>query len=111
MENKQSPTTLAKRLEADVRQALRKFEPTELDSKQRSLINRLEQDLTDIKLYTSEYESSDTHEERLEQSHSSNKKLNRAQKAILTLSEYNIFGPVDVAHLSAQIEQIMDGLR
>ncbi|HVX58818.1 MAG TPA: hypothetical protein VG964_03765 [Candidatus Saccharimonadales bacterium] len=110
MERSASLSVLVKRLDADVRQILRKIDYGELNSKQRDSLIDLQQDLVDARIYASAYEASETREEQLDNAKRAKAWLNKAKKRILSASEYNIFGAIDVAHLSANIEQIIDKL-
>lgn len=105
-----SPSVLIKRLDADVRQILRKVDLDELSSKHRDLLADLQQDLVDARIYSNSYELSETKEEQLDNAKRAKSWLKKAHKRILTASEHNIFGAIDVAHLSANIEQIIDRL-
>jgi hypothetical protein len=58
-----------------------------------------------------DYELSETREEQAKNAKFAKKWLNQAQKNILSASEFNIFDAIDVAHLSAQIDQVKDGLK
>jgi len=82
-----------------------------LNPKVRDAVFDLRQNLTDIRIYAQAFESSETGAEQIINCKLAKKALNHARKHILAASEYNIFGPVDVAHLSAKIEQIMDELK
>lgn len=81
-----------------------------LSSKERNIILKLKQELTDAKIYSSDYERSETMEEQIENAVKAKKNLEKARKDILLASEYDLFGAVDVAHLSAEIEQTIADL-
>ncbi|HEU5005019.1 MAG TPA: hypothetical protein VFT49_02965 [Candidatus Saccharimonadales bacterium] len=110
MESSQSLSVLVKRLDSDVRQILRKVNFGELSSKNRELLSDLQQDLVDARIYSNAYELSETREDQLDNAKRAKSWLNKAKKCILTASEHNIFEAIDVAHLSANIEQIIDKL-
>lgn len=99
-----------KRLEAEIRQILRRTDFDLLSSKERRLLADLQQDLIDALKYTSSYELSETRAEQLDNAKTAKTWLGKVKKCILSASESNIFGPVDVASLSAGIEQIIDRL-
>jgi len=71
----------------------------------------LQQNLVDSRIYSNSYELSETREEQLQNASSGKKYLERASKNILAASESNIFSAIDVAYLSAQIEQAISGLK
>lgn len=104
MENK-SPSKRTKQIDASIERILRGVDIRKLSSKERNIISRLRQELSDAKVYTRDYELSETIDEQAENAKKSNKWLDAARKDILTASEYNLFGPIDVAHLTAEIEQ------
>lgn len=81
-----------------------------LSSKERNIILKLKQELADAKTYSSDYERSETMEEQIENAAKAKKNLEKARKDILLASEYDLFGAVDVAHLSAEIEQTIADL-
>lgn len=105
-----SPSLGVKRLDSDIRQILRKADLSALSSKYRQSLAEMQQDLLDARIYANAYELSETREEQLDNAKAAKKWLNRTKKCILIASEQDIFGPVDVAQLSAEIEQIMDKL-
>ncbi len=74
-------------------------------------VARLSNDLTDARLDIRDYEMSDTRAEQLRHSKQAVARLEKVRKAILALSEYNVFTAVDVAQLSAQLEQISENVR
>jgi hypothetical protein len=71
----------------------------------------LQQDLTDARIYANDYELSETRDEQLDNAKKSKKWLEQARRNILAASEFNIFGAIDVAHLTAQVEQVKDMLK
>jgi hypothetical protein len=72
---------------------------------------KLQQNLVDSRIYARDYELSESREEQVDNAKKAKKWLEQAQKNILTASEFNIFGAIDVAHLSAQIDQIISELK
>ena len=105
------PSVGVKRLDADVRQILRKHDTNRLPAKQRSQIADLQQNFIDARMYTQAYELSETREEQLGNAKEAKKWLTKAKRCILSLSEQDVFGAVDVAQLSAQLEQVTDQLK
>ena len=71
----------------------------------------LRQYLTDARVYAKDYELSEVREEQLDNAKKSKKWLEQARQQILRASESNVFGPIDVAHLSAQIDQAKADLK
>ena len=72
---------------------------------------KLMQALGDARIYASDYELSEVREEQLDNAKKAKKYLEQARASILKASETNIFGAVDVAQLSAQIDQIIGDLK
>ncbi len=107
----ESLPVLAKRLEADISLILRKIQLHKLSAKEREALAKLRQALADTKVYVHGYELSETRDEQLWNAKSGKKWLEQARRQILQASESNIFGAIDVAHLSAQIDQIIGSLR
>lgn len=107
----QSPSTGIKRLDGEIRQILRNQDVSRLPAKQRGLLANLDQDLVDARKYVNAYELSETREEQLDNAKVARSWLSKARKCILSASEHDIFGAVDVASLSAQIDTIKDNLK
>src|SRR5579862_1541891 len=101
----QSLTALTKRLEADISMMLRRIDQSKLDEKPRSAVAKLRQSLIDAKIYIRDYELSEMRDEQLKNAKTGRKWLEQGRQAILKASEYNVFGAIDVAHLTAQIDQ------
>jgi hypothetical protein len=111
MTNNISPSTMAKRLEAEINMILRRVDQPKLDEKPRSAVAKLRQSLIDAKIYIRDYELSEMRDEQLKSAKTGKKWLEQARQAMLKASEYNVFGAIDVAHLSAQIDQIIGDLK
>lgn len=104
------PANHVKKIDTDISLILRTFDQDDLAKKQKELLAALRQDLVDARIYASAYELSETEEEARANAKQARKWLGRARKHILEASEFNAFGPVDVAQLSANIEQIIEEL-
>jgi hypothetical protein len=50
-------------------------------------------------------------EEQIDNSRKAKKWLDKAHQQILRASEFNVFGPIDVAHLTALIDQVKADLK
>jgi hypothetical protein len=105
------PSLRAKRLEADVRQILRKTDEGKLELKYRKALAGLRQNFADIKIYTNAYEYSEERSEQLENAKMAKGWLEDASKNILKVSEADIFSAIDVAHLTAVIDQVKADLK
>jgi hypothetical protein len=106
-----SPSRMVKQLELQINANLRKFDFRKLSTNERDILAKLQQNLVDSRIYTRDYELSESREEQVDNAKKAKKWLEQAQKNILTASEFNIFGAIDVAHLSAQIDQIISELK
>jgi hypothetical protein len=106
-----SPSRRVKQLDSQISNILRKVNLRKLSSKERDVLSTLQQNLVDSRIYFRDYELSETREEQLDNSKEAKNWLEQARKNILAASEFNIFGAIDVAHLSAQIDQIISELK
>jgi hypothetical protein len=111
MQEELSQSRLVKQLEAQVNRVLRNIDIRKISTKERKILSELQQNLKDSRIYTNDYELSETREEQLDNIKKSKKWLEQSRKNILAASEYNIFNAIDVAHLTAQIEQIISLLK
>lgn len=106
-----SPSSLVKQIDTQVNMVLRKLDWSEVGEKGRKAVAELRQDLADAKIYSQDYELSEMRDEQIGNAKKAKKWLEKARQCILRASEFNIFGPVDVAHLTAQIEQAIGDLK
>jgi hypothetical protein len=111
IDDNSAPSLRVKRLEADVRQVLRKTNEAKLELKYRKALAELRQNLVDIRIYINAYEFSEERPEQLDNAKKVKKYLDQARQNILKTSEDNIFSAIDVAHLTAQIEQTIADLK
>jgi hypothetical protein len=103
MEN-MSPFLAAQRVEQQVKALLKVADTDYLEPVEQKALSVIRRLLTDARLDIRDYELSETREEQLKCAAAARKRLQKLQKAILTASL--VFGPADVAQLSAQLEQI-----
>jgi hypothetical protein len=108
--SKMLPSRKVKLLELQINNILRKFDLRKLGTVERNILAKLQQNLTDSRIYASDYELSETREEQIDNAKTAKKWLDQARTNILAASEFNIFGAIDVAHLTAQIDQIIANL-
>jgi hypothetical protein len=107
----EAASTLIKRLDGQINLIQRQLNPSLLAKRERDNLAALHQNLADARIYAADFETSETDEEKAKNAHAAKKWLAAAQKRIVAASQTNIFEPVDVAHLSAQIEQVMAALK
>jgi hypothetical protein len=105
------PSRKVKQLELQINSTLRNFDLRKLGVVERNALTKLQQNLTDSRIYTNDYELSETRDEQIDNAKKAKKWLEQARKNILVASEFNIFGAIDVAHLTAQIDQIISDLK
>ena len=106
----ESPFLLAKRLEADVLRLVSQLDPTYLTSEQQRKAGQLRNSLIDVRLEIQDYELAETRDDQLRNAAVSKKYLQKI-RLLITDNSLDVFGAVDVAHLTAQVEQISDYLR
>jgi len=100
----------AQELERQVIGILSYFDVNDLPMGQRELVTQLKHQLVDAKLDARDYEYAQTRAEQLQTVKEGKQHLAQLQKSLLKASEHNIFGAVDVAQLSARIEQLISGM-
>jgi tRNA U34 5-carboxymethylaminomethyl modifying GTPase MnmE/TrmE len=105
-----APSVMFKKLESDVRLALRKVNDRQLEPKYRKALAEIRQNLVDIRIYTNAYDFSEERGEQLDNAKLARKWLEQMHRHILKASEADIFSAIDVAHLTAQIDQITGDL-
>jgi activator of HSP90 ATPase len=106
-----SPAGLVKQIDLQVNMILRKADWDEVGEKARKAVAELRQNLADAKVYAQDYELSEMRDEQLDNAKKAKEWLEQARQQILRASEFNVFGPIDVAHLTAQIEQVKADLK
>lgn len=106
-----SPSGWVKQIDGQVSRILRQVNLDKSEEKGRKAVIELRQNLADAKLYAQDYELSEMRQEQLDNAKKAKKWLERARQQILRASEFNVFGPIDVAHLSAQIDQAKADLK
>ena len=106
-----TPAALVKQVDTQVNSILRKTNWDAVNDKARKAVAELRQNLTDAKVYAQDYELSEMRDEQLDNARQAKKYLDQARQQILRASEFDMFGPVDVAHLTAQIEQVKADLK
>lgn len=90
---------------------LRQTNLNEVSEKGRKAVAELRQNLSDAKIYALDYELSETRDEQLGNAKKSKSFLSKARQCILKASEHDVFSAIDVAHLSAQIDQLAGDLK
>lgn len=78
---------------------------------EREVIALIKRQLGDARLDVRDYEYAETRQDQIRLKDAARSTLQAVQKMVLKASEYNIFGAIDVAHISARIEQIIKRLQ
>lgn len=94
-------------LERQVRNILSNYDVADLPQREKELVRNLTNQLVDARLDARGYEYAETRAEQLATAKEARQRLEQLQQAILKASEYNLFGAVDIAQLSARIQQII----
>jgi len=103
-----SPFLGIKQLETQVNGIFSSMDVYELDKPQQKIVTAVRRELVDARLDIRDYELSETRTEQLANAKSAHARIDTLRKYILSASEYDIFGAVDVAQLTAQLEQIAE---
>jgi hypothetical protein len=106
-----SPSLAIKQIDNHINMILRKINMGKVSDREVRLLASLRQNLTDARIYAHDYELSEMREEQLGNAKRAKKYLEQVRQQILRASEHDIFGAVDVAHLSAQIDRTLGELR
>jgi hypothetical protein len=106
-----SPSRRVKQLDTQINTILRRFDLRTLTTKERDVLAKLQQNLNDSRIHTTDYELSETRDEQQDNANKAKKWLEQARANILAASEFNVFGTIDVAHLSAIIDQIISEIK
>jgi hypothetical protein len=103
-----SPFLRIKQLEIHINGILSSVDLYELERTQQKIVVALKRELVDARLDIRDYELSETRNEQLENAKNARKRIDTLRMQILSASEYDLFGAVDVAQLTAQLDQIAD---
>lgn len=109
MENA-NPFDLAKALHAQVTSLVRAFDVYELPATERTLLTRIVRQAADIRLDVREYGMAETKAAQDRTADEVRSRLKQLEAAIMQAGGAGLFGPADVAHLSAVIQQLMSEL-
>lgn len=108
MEN-QSPFLAMQEVERQIKNLLRIVDVDLLELTEKQALGGLRRLTADARLDIRDYELSETRAEQLKCAAAARKRLEKLQATLLATGV--IFGPADVAQLSALIEQIAGGLQ
>ncbi len=103
-----SPFLRIKQLEVQVNGKLSSVDLYGLERVQQKIVTAIKRELVDARLDIRDYELSETRAEQLKCAKNAHKRIDSLRAQILSASEYDLFGAVDVAQLTAQLDQIAD---
>lgn len=87
---------------------LRRVDTDLLEADEKKAVHGLRQLIVDTRLDIRDYELSETREEQIKKMHAAKRRIGKLEANIVAASV--VFGPADVAQLSAQLEQIQGRL-
>jgi hypothetical protein len=93
-----------------VRNILSAIDADSLPREQQTTLLLIKQLLVDARLDVRDYELSVTRAEQRHKAKEAKRRLYELSQQILLAGQANFFGPVDIAHISAKIEQISDNV-
>jgi len=97
----------AKDLEQHIGRIVSNHDIDSLENKQRQLLTDIKRIIVDARLDTRDYEYAETRAEQLKFGKIAVKRFETLRKMLVKASEYNLFSAVDIAQLSAHIEQLI----
>ncbi len=103
-----SLTADMQQIDRQVKGVLRTIQHDELDREEAKLVKQLKQLCNEARLDVRDYEYAETREVQAKAGVAAHKSLTSVEKCIVRLS--GIFGPADVAELSARVDQIRSRL-
>lgn len=100
----------AKELEAQVTRLLAAHDIANLPHVQKELVNTIKHQLVDVRLDARDFEYAQSRAEQLEYARESRPRLEELHKNILKASEHGLFSAIDIAHVSARLQQLLSHL-
>lgn len=101
----------AKALDTHVGGIISAFDIDALMPDERKVLALIKRQLTDARLDVRDYEYADTRNEQQRYAVIARKTLDAVEHSLLQASEHNLFGAIDTAHISAQIQHIKEQLQ
>jgi hypothetical protein len=101
----------AKELEAQVTRLFTVHDITTLPHVQKELVNTVKHQLVDARLDIRDFEYAQSRVEQLEYAAESRPRLEELHRNILKASEYGLLSAIDIAHVSARLQQLQSHLR
>ena len=107
MEESASPFALVRALDAHITSLLMRFDIDALPATERELLKRLKRLTIDMRLDIRDYGMADNKAEQERLGGEARQRLKQFEQTIVKAGELNLLGAVDVAHLSAQTQQLI----
>lgn len=104
------PYVLAKQIEADIRRIIAPTDRSELGSRPKLLLDRIQHDVTDMRLDIRDYEMAETRGVQAKYAREATKRLEALRGYLVEASQYNIFSAIEIAHLSVYVDSIIEQL-
>lgn len=104
----QSPFLAMQQVERQLKGLLRSVDTDVLDQAERKAMASIRRLAVDARIDIRDYELSETRDEQLKKMHAAQRRLAKLQASVLSVGF--VFGPADVAQLSAQLEHIQSHL-
>ena len=101
---------LARRLEADIVRILSGVDVHDLGVQAGRAVTVLKHQVTDMRLDVRDYEQSETRAEQLQLRKAGHERLEEVRQSMLVASEHNLFSAIEIAQLSAHIDNITERL-
>jgi hypothetical protein len=105
-----TPLAAAKAIEIYIGGVIAAFGIDDLGFADRSLLEGIRRGVTDARLDIRDYEVADTRPEQLKLQKAVHARLHSLQEDILKASQTGMFSAVEVAHISAMIEQLISSV-
>jgi hypothetical protein len=105
-----SPFQRVKELDAQVRSILSQLDMDALPAVQRELVVRIKRQAADVRLDLRDYGMAETAADQQRYAKEAHERLEVLQKNIVKASEYDLFSAIDIAQISANMQQIISEL-
>ncbi len=105
-----SPLQFAKDIEGSITRLLGALDVDALPAVQKALVKNLKRLMVDARLDVRDYEYAESRTEQLSRGVVATKRLVEAEQLLLEASKYDLFSSVDVATISARLQQLISML-
>ena len=105
-----TPLAAAKAIETYINAIAYGYDADSLSFADKSLVEQIKRGITDARLDIRDYEVADTRAEQLRLQQAVHARLHSLQDDILKASQTGMFSAIEVAHISAMIEQLISNI-